>query len=107
MANLATTTIATAGGAVPFVAASAGGDKAQTGSRFALLVKNGDTVTHTVTIVTPGTVDGLAISDRTVAVAAGATVAVLLKDTYNDPTTGLALITYDAVTSVTVAVVRL
>lgn len=105
MANIATTSVVTAGTSVPFTAAAAGGDTAQTGTRILLLVKNGDASAHTVTLVTPGTVDGLAIADRAVVVAAGATVAVPLSDTYRDGTTGLASWTYDAVTAVTVAVV--
>lgn len=106
MATLATTALVSAGNAVPFVAASAGGDAAQTGDTLVLLVKNGDASSHTVTLVTPGTVDGLAVADRAVVVAAGTTVAIPLKDVYTNPATNLASFSYDAVTSVTVAVVK-
>lgn len=105
MANIATTSVVVAGTTVPFTAAAVGGDTGQTSGRILLLVKNGDASSHTVTLVTPGTVDGLAIADRAVIVAAGATVAIPLSDTYRDGSTGLASWTYDAVTSVTVAVV--
>lgn len=107
MATLATTVIGQAGTAITFAAASGGGDACATGDGVKLLVKNGDASSHIVTLVTPGTVDGdLAIADRAVTVAAGATVAVPVTDRYRDPATGLASLTYDGVTSVTVAVIR-
>lgn len=88
------------------VSASAGGDDAPTGAGLLLAVKNGDASAHTVTLVTPGTVNGLAIADRTVSVAAGTTELIPLISDYRDPATGRASITYDGVTSVSVAVVR-
>lgn len=89
------------------VAATSGGDDCQTGAGVFLAVKNGDASSHTVTLVTPGTVDGdLAIADRAVTVAAGKTQLVPLTATYRNPSTGRASITYDAVTSVSVAVIR-
>lgn len=107
MATIPTQVVGQAGTAISFAAASAGGDQCATGSDVKLLVKNGDVASHTVTLVTPGTVDGdLAIADRAVTVAAGATVAVPVTDRYRDPATGLASLTYDAVTSMTVAVIR-
>lgn len=87
-------------------AASAGGDSAPTGAGVFLVVKNGDASSHTVTLVTPGTVDSLAVADRAVTVAAGATSYVPLTSVYRNPTSGLASWTYDAVTSVTVGVLR-
>ncbi|WP_435643363.1 hypothetical protein ACR9VJ_18115 [Streptomyces sp. H49] len=106
MAALTTTVVPLTGAAVAYTAAAAGGDDCQTGAGVVLLVKNGDAADHTVTLATPGTVNGLAIADRTVTVAAGAEVAVLVTNDYRDPATGRAAITYDAVTSVTVAVIR-
>ena len=107
MATLTPQVIGQAGTAITFSAAAGGGDACATGSDVKLLIKNGDASSHTVTLVTPGTVDGdLAIADRAVTVAAGATVGVPVTDRYKDPTTGLASITYDAVTSMTVAVIR-
>lgn len=89
------------------IAATAGGDDAPTGAGIFLVVKNADASSHTVTLVTPGTVDGdLAVADRAVTVAAGKTQMIPLTATYRDPATGRASITYDAVTSVTVAVIR-
>jgi hypothetical protein len=106
MAALATQTVSHTGLAVAFSAATSGGDTCATGSGLVLLVKNGDASSHSVTLATPGTVDGLAIADRTVAVAAGVTAMIPLPDLYRDPATGLCSLTYTAVTSVTVAVVR-
>jgi hypothetical protein len=89
------------------VPASSGGDSCPTGGGVLLLVKNADSASHTVTLVTPQTVSGLAVADQTVSVPAGAETAIPLIDKlYRDPETGLASVTYDAVTSVTVAVVR-
>jgi uncharacterized cupredoxin-like copper-binding protein len=107
MATLSTQVIAQAGTAITFSNASAGGDQCATGSDVKLLVKNGAGSSMTVTLVTPGTVDGdLAIADRTVTVAAGATTGIPVTDRYRDSATGLASITYSSTTTVTVAVVR-
>ncbi|WP_236241162.1 hypothetical protein [Streptomyces sp. CC228A] len=107
MAALTTTVVPIDGTAVSFTAAAGGGDDCQTGAGVLLLVRNDDASPHTVTLETPGVVDGdLAIGDRAVAVAAGAQVAIPVTNRYRDPSTGRASITYDAVTSVTVAVVR-
>lgn len=89
-----------------FAAASGGGDKAATGTGVVLIVKNGDTASHTVTLAVPETVDSLAVVSRAVVIAAGDTGYIPLQDLYKDPVTGLASWTYDAVTAVTVAVIR-
>jgi hypothetical protein len=89
------------------VAATSGGDDCQTGVGVFLAVKNADSSSHTVTLVTPQTVDGdLTVSDRTVSVAAGKTSFIPVTDRYRNPQTGRASITYDGVTSVSVAVIR-
>jgi hypothetical protein len=107
MALLPTQVVAPTGTALTFTAASGGGDTCVTGSDVQLYVKNGSGSSITVTLATPGTVDGdLAIADRTVTVAAGAETAVPMTDLYRNPSTGVASITYSAVTTVTVAVVR-
>ncbi|MCW7941694.1 hypothetical protein AAW14_06535 [Streptomyces hygroscopicus] len=106
MATLAPQSVPLAGLSPTYAAASAGGDAAVTGSGLVLHVKNGDAASHTVTLVTPGTEHGLAIADRAVTVAASGSQFIPLSDDYKDPSTGLASITYDAVTSVTVAVLR-
>lgn len=87
-------------------AATSGGDDAPTGAGLVLVVKNADASGHTVTLATPGTLNGLAIADRAVTVAAGKTELIPLTGDYRDPATGRASITYDGVTSVSVGVVR-
>lgn len=108
MAALATNVVPLAGlrSDNKLVAAAGGGDTAQTGAGVFLRVANGDASSHTVTLVTPGTIDGLAIADRAVVVPAGQTFDIPVTDRYRDPATGRAAITYDAVTDVTVGVFR-
>ena len=75
--------------------------------RAYLVVKNASGSGITVTIVTPGTVSGLAIADPTYAVAAAGERHIPLPNSlFQDPATGLITIQYSAVTSVTAAVVR-
>lgn len=106
MAALSTASVGLSGAAVTFTPATSGGDDCATGAGVVLLVKNDDTASHTVTLVTPGQVNGLAIDDRAITVAASTTTAIPVTGDYRDKTTGRASITYDAVTSVSVAVVR-
>jgi hypothetical protein len=107
MATIPTTVIGQAGTAINFVPANVGGDACATGSDVKLLVKNGAGSSMTVTLATPGKVDGdLDITDRASTVAAGATEGIPVTDRYRDPVTGLAAITYSSVTTVTVAVIR-
>lgn len=89
------------------IAAAAGGDDCDTGKGVFLVVDNADTVAHTATLETPGVIDGdLAIADRPLAVPTGERHAIPVTDLYRDPSTGRASITYDAVTGLTVAVIR-
>ncbi|MFD3483781.1 hypothetical protein [Streptomyces sp. NPDC058665] len=106
MAALSTSVVPRGGLAVEPVAAAGGGDTCQTGAGVVLLVRNGDESSHTVTLVTPGTVNGLAIADRAVTVAAGDEVLIPVTSEYYNPSTGRANITYDGVTDLTVAVIR-
>jgi hypothetical protein len=90
--------------------AATNGDTAACGQGTFLLVKNASGAGITVTLATPGVVDGrLAIADSTspsIALTSGLGVIPLISSLYADPTTGLATITYSATSSVTVAVVR-
>lgn len=109
MATLPTQVVGLAGtanNAINFSAAAAG-DKCATGEDVILLVKNGAGSSITVTLATPGRIDGdLDITDRVVTVAAGATEGIRVTDRYRDPATGLAAITYSSTTTVTSAVIR-
>lgn len=110
MAALAVTAVPVNGGlpdlAGAAVAAAALGDTAPCGPGRFLAVVNGDDDPHTATVVTPGTVSGLPIPDATLTVDAGETGLIPLAPLFRG-TGGRASITYDAVTSVTVAVLEL
>ncbi|OII60110.1 hypothetical protein BJP40_00680 [Streptomyces sp. CC53] len=110
MADLTATSVPIATGladvAGAAVAASSGGDTAPVGPGRLLYVANGDASPHTVTVATPGTVKGHAIADAVVPVAAGDHALIPLANVYRG-SNGRAAITYDAVTSVTVAVLEI
>lgn len=93
------------GAVIPFVAATAGGDTLVGGQSVRLFVNNGSAASVNVVVVTPELVEGnLVVGDRVVAVAAGVIREIPIPSRYNDPTTGLATVTYGSVTTVTVAV---
>ncbi|WP_033818885.1 hypothetical protein [Kitasatospora sp. MBT63] len=109
MAALTLHTVPVAGGASltdNLTAAAGGGDSAPVGPGRFLAVKNGDSGSHTVTVVAPGTVSGLAVADATVTVAAGKTSLIPLPRLFAG-TNGRAAITYDGVTNVSVGVFEL
>lgn len=108
MATLTTQNITTAGILPTYTAAAGGGDAMIADATSFLHIKNGAGSSMTVTLVTPATVDNtLAVGDRAVTVAAGSEQMIAVPDSlYRDPTTGLASITYSAVTTVTVAAIR-
>jgi hypothetical protein len=108
MATLTSTPIARAGVTITGASATSGGDKfGSTGKEF-LWVKNADTASHNVIFAVQKTVDGLAVTSRTVTVGAGAEMLIgpFKPSEYNDAN-GLVNVTYSAVTSVTVAVFSL
>lgn len=84
-----------------------GDDWVNTGAEF-VAIKNGSGAGITVTLDIVATVDGAAVVDPTVAIAAGATklIGPFPKGIYNDPVTGKAKVTCSATASVTIAVVR-
>lgn len=107
MATRATETIAATGTEATYHAATATtGDKVAAVDGTILHVKNGSGVSTAVTLTTPGTVEGLAIADRTVAVPAGEDRFIPLSKVYRNPADGLATVVCDPVTTVTFAVVR-
>lgn len=89
--------------------AAASGDKFRPDERTLLHVVNVDSSSHTITIVTPGTVNGLAIADLTVTVPGGGSrfIGSFPAGTFAAPADGLAAITWSATTSMTWAVLRL
>ena len=111
MATLAVQRITRAGLNPAYAAASAGGDKFAPSETTFLHVKNGSASAHNVTVVTPGEVtDGLGIADLVVSVpATGERMIGPFPSRYfsNAADSGLAAVTYAAVTNVTVAAVVL
>lgn len=107
MALLTKTPASVLGVVVPLVAATAGGDTiAVDGPGVILIVKNGDASAKTVTVVRPGTTYGTNDPDIAKTLAAGETgylgpIPVDFADA-----NGLVAVTYSAVTSVTVGVLR-
>lgn len=106
MASLSAQRIALAGTSPTYSAAAAGGDNAPIGDGLALHVYNGGGASITVTIVTPGTIDGLSVGDAALSVPAASHGVIPLRYVYRDPVTGRANITYSGVTSVNVAVLQ-
>lgn len=107
MAVLAPTQITRQGVAATLTAAAAGGDEFQANQDTILLVRNGSASPITVTFVTPGTSQGLAVEDVAVTVPAGADryCSGFADDVFRN-TNGRVGVTYSAVTTVTVGVLQ-
>lgn len=107
MATLQTQQISPAGTVPSYAAATSGGDEFQVDTHTFLHVKNADSSSHTVTVVTPGTIGGEAIGDAVVAVPATSEKMIGPFDPeIFRGSDGLAQINYSAVVSVTVAAIR-
>lgn len=109
MATVATQSISRAGLAPAYAAASAGGDSFSPGDRTFVHIKNGSAAAITATLITPGTVDGLAVEDVAVAVPAGGErmVGPLSPELFRERADGLGDVTWSAAASVTFAVVNI
>lgn len=97
-----------AGATITPVSATNGTDTLVGGQGVMLYVNNGNASPCVVTLVTPEAVEGtLAVADRTVTVTNATIKMIPVPSRYNDPTTGLASITYSLTppTSVTVAAI--
>jgi hypothetical protein len=105
VALLTTQTITRTGLAPSYAAANGGGDTVRVVPGLFLHVKNGHSSAQTVTLVTPGTVDGLAISDLPVEIGDGDEAMIPVGDVFR-ATNGLASITYSGVTALTIAAIR-
>jgi hypothetical protein len=107
VATLSTQQVAITGGAVTYGSAAGGGDKVVPDGRTMLHVKNGGGSSITVTVVVPGSTYGQANPDVAVTVPNGGERMIgPFPIEIADPADGLVAITYSAVTSVTVAAVR-
>lgn len=91
-----------------YSAANVDGHSIQNNGHTVLHVKTAGTAC-TVTIQTPGTVDGMAVADRTVALGATAEriIGPFPPSDYNQPTGEGVYVDFSAVTAVTVAALRL
>jgi len=89
-----------------FANCAAGGDTFSSGDDVFLEVKNTDAAPVTVTVVTPGNVDGLAVADFTFTVAA-TTGLTEVGPFPSDEFGKTASITYSAVTALTIAVKKM
>lgn len=99
--------VALAGITLSFEAANADGNSFANDGNVILYVKNGDASSHTVTIPTPATVGGMAVEDLTVSVPAGGEKVVGPFPTHVfNQSGGVVYVNYDAVTSVTVAAIK-
>lgn len=109
MADLTTQSITIAAGKTDLVAAltaaASGGDTAEVATNVFFVLNNGSGSTVTATIATPGTQDGLAIADATLAVPAGKIGVIPISNLFRN-SSGRASITYSAVTTVTVGVFK-
>lgn len=105
MAVIATQQTPLDGAALTYSAASAGGDRFKPSARTFMHIKNGSASSVTATLVTPGTVDGLAVADRAVTVPAGGDRLVPLPPGTYASADGLGDVTWSATTTVTFAVV--
>lgn len=92
------------------VAAAGGGDTFVNTGAEVVVIRNGGGSPITLTVATPVTVDGLAVTDLTASIAAGATRAIgpFPPGWYNDTAVsgGSVSLSYSGVTSVTVAVLK-
>lgn len=108
MALLSTQQITAQGAAITLQAAAGGGDAAYPDDRSFFWIKNGGGAPINVTLVVPGTTYGQANPDVVVAVPNGGERMIgPLNAQLADPSDGQVDITYSAVTSVTVALVRI
>jgi len=107
MATLTVQAVSPLGTVHTLAAAAGGGDKMPPGNHNFLVVKNGDAGSHTVTINSVPLSNFGTDEDLVVAVAAGVTKLIgPLPANRFAGTDGLVAITYDGVTSVTVAAVE-
>jgi len=109
LTTLAVQQIVRTGLSQALAAANADGSYVPNDGRTFLRVKNADASPITVTIETPGTVDGLAIGDLAVVIPATTgdkLIGPFPPDTYNQPD-GTIKATFSAVASVTIGAFRL
>jgi hypothetical protein len=106
MAALALQVLVPGGSASTLAAAAGGGDTCPAGDGTFLEANNASVASITITLATPGTVDGLAIADRAVVVPAGERWKIPVPRVFAGAD-GRCVITYSGVTTLTVGAFRL
>lgn len=104
MATYTTQSIDTVGTLITYTAVTAA-DRFLPNDDGFIHVKNGSGVTVTVTMVTPNTVDGLAIADRSITLAAGVDRMIAIPNFLYRSSDGLGDVTFSPITTVTAAVI--
>ena len=100
--------IVQAGVAATYASANADGNSVPCDGSHWIEVVNGAGAPVTVTVPTPGTIDGLAVADLTVTVTNGTTKKIRIPPSrVTAQTDGTAHIDYSSATSITVAAFRL
>lgn len=105
--NLATQTPTSSGITPAYTAANVDGFAILNSGKTVLTVKNGNAASINVTVQTPGSIDGLALPDKVIAVPAGGErdIGNLAPNVYNQ-TTGEIYVDFSAVASVTARAVE-
>lgn len=93
------------GGVVPTAHSAASGDKVSAEDDVIIIVSTSGTLTN-LTIATPGTVDGLAIADKVIALTSTQTQAIKMSKSDYADAQGLADLSWSSVTGVTFTVLR-
>lgn len=107
MATLTVATAAVTGTAYTAAAAAGGGDVFPNDGNTRIVVTNGGGSSINVTVTPQNTVNGLSLSAVVVAVAAGASKVIgPFPPQYFNNLSGQVVLTYSAVTSVTVGVIN-
>lgn len=105
MANIDAQSVDLDGLTPVYSAAAAGGDAVAAGDEVVYHFKNASAGAITVTAVTPGTVQGLAVEDRALVVPANSELFVKLPPSmFQNPSTKRVNLTYSGVVSLSLAV---
>lgn len=106
MATLTTQQLAVTGNNPTYAICAGGGDTVEATDDLIIHVKNADASSHSVTIAVPGSSYGQDNPDVTVAIPAGESRFALIPKALADSTDNRVHLTYTAVTSMTIAVLK-
>lgn len=106
MAALTTQQIAVTGNNPTYASCAGGGDTVEATDDLIVHVKNGDASSHSVTVAVPGAEYGQDRPDVTIAVPAGESRFAAIPKALADSSDNRVHLTYTAVTSMTIAVLK-